>query len=199
MRQRIKGDRTQKRAPSKTGDVLAGIVEGASHQTGLPPVPKMSKGFERIAANLFDQGYDVVKEFEDIQNALTIRDALSPAHVKAAANKSEDVAAKGMRLLVVAKVEYAKYTHRTDTLVGAMRDGATTNLEKLKAKGGLTKQITNDDVSFSAAQLYPDEWDDVHMRKVRAKEMLRYIERLADLSKSRSFTLGKMLGDDKGQ
>ena len=189
MRRRIKGDKVKVVTPPK-------LFETAAHQNGLPPVPRMKKGFEAIATSLFDKGYDVAKEFESIQSDLTIKDALSPTHVQNAANKAEDVARRAMRLYVVAKVEFATYNRRTDSIVGAMRSNAIDALEAMKAKGALTKQITNDDVAAEAAKMYPDEWEDVHNRRDRSKEMLRFIERLADLGKSRTYTVSNMLAGD---
>lgn len=192
MRRRVAGDR--KRPPRATD--TAGIFTTADHQVGsLPAIPRLTKGFERVATDLFDTGYDVTSEFESIQKSLTIRDALSPTHVKDAANKAEDVARRAMRLYVVGKVEFARYTRRTDSVVGAMREAAGAILEDEKAAGKRTKQITNEDVEKAAAQKFPDEWEDVHNRKVRAKEMLRYLEQLATLAKSRAYTVSNMLSD----
>lgn len=208
MRKRIKGDKATTPAPSTAGNgitrrrrpadddsALRGIFATAEDQAGLPPIPRMKKGFERISTDLFDQGYDVMSEFVSIQDALTIKDALSPAHVKDAANKAEDVARRAMRLYVVGKVEFATYTRMTDSIVGAMREAAVDLLEKEKVNKTRTKQITNEDVEKAAAQKFPDEWEDVHNRRVRAKEMMRYLEQLTELSKSRSYTVSRMLAD----
>jgi hypothetical protein len=157
----------------------------------------MKKGFDAIVVDLFDTGYDVEAEFKEIQEALTITDALTPGALQAAANRAEDIARRAFKLYIVGKVEYAKYTRATDGIVGAMRESATAILEKEKAGGIRTKAITIDDVSAMAAQRYTDQWEEVHDRKVRAKQMLGYLEKLGELAKSRAYTVSRMLNDDR--
>lgn len=187
----------RRRAQLETPDAVFGIFETAPGQAGPPPIPRMKKGFDAIVVDLFDTGYDVEAEFKEIQEALTITDALTPGALQAAANRAEDIARRAFKLYIVGKVEYAKYTRATDGIVGAMRESATAILEKEKAGGIRTKAITIDDVSAMAAQRYTDQWEEVHDRKVRAKQMLGYLEKLGELAKSRAYTVSRMLNDDR--
>lgn len=193
MRTRTRGDRRAPRTSAPVADV-GDIFETADHQQQtLPPVPTLGKGFNKIAIDLFDSGYDVAAEFAEIQAALTIKNALDPNAVMVAANQAEKMAAKAARLYVVAKVEYATYTRRSDAMIGAMRESAIADLEAAKRDGTRTKMITNDDVDSYAARKHPDEWEAVHNRADRAKEMLRFIGELSELASKRCYTSSSML------
>lgn len=190
MRTRSRGDRAATRSASPVGDIFS-VTE---HQRqDLPPIPTIGKGFNKVSIDLFDAGYDVAAEFAAIQDALTIKNALDPASIQRAANQAEHMAARASRLYVVARVEYAKYTRRSDVLVGAIRQSALADLEAAKRDGTRTKMITNDDVDSYAASKHPDEWEAVHNRADRAKEMLRYISDLAELATKRCYTTATLL------
>lgn len=171
------------------------LFESAADQEGgdFPPLPNLKRGFEEIVESVFDAGVDVVAEYDAIEEALTIGNALTPGAIAEAANQTEKMAARAFRLYIVAKSEYEAYIRETDSIVGAVREAATAKLEKEKAAKIRTKQITDADVVGTAAQMYPDEWQRVNSRRDRAKGMLEYLNNLAALAKSRCFTVSNML------
>ena len=78
-------------------------------------------------------------------------------------------------------------------MYGAIRDAAVEHLEKLKAEGVRTKQITDADVKATAAQEYPDEWADICTRRERADGMLSQLLRISEAAKSRCYTVSNMM------
>lgn len=159
----------------------------------MPAPPDLKRGFQEIASRVFDTDLDMLKEFDIIEGSLSITGPLSPGVISRAANQSEDMARRAYLLYVVGKVEYESYMRKTEGLVAVLRDGATVSLEKEKATGLRTKQITDADVIAMIAAKYSDEWEDIQLRRARAKGMLGYLEILSDLSKKRCFTVARML------
>jgi hypothetical protein len=170
-----------------------GIFDSANKGRPVPKLPNMKKGFHEVVQNIFDSGYNVEKEFREIEESLSIKNALTPGVIQSSANNVEEMARRAFRLYVIAKSEYEAYIRETDAIVGGMREGATAILEKEKVNKIRTKQITEADVKEYAAQNYPDEWEDINNRRDRSKGMLAYIENLSSLAKSRCYTVSNML------
>ncbi len=169
------------------------VFETATTQRGFPASPEMKRGFETVVTNVFDDGLDVEDEHKLIEGSLVVNEALTPGALQRAANIAEDMARRSFRLFVIAKVEYEAYIRDTESIVGAIREAATARLEKEKAAKIRTKQITESDVVATAAQIYPDEWNEINNRRERARGMLAYIENLSALAKSRCYTVSHML------
>lgn len=159
----------------------------------MPAPPDLKRGFQEIASRVFDTEADLIKEFDIIEGSLSITGSLTPGVISRAANQSEDMARRAYKLYIVGKVEYEAYMRKTEGLVAVLRDGAMVDLEKEKARGIRTKQITDADVISKIAAKYDDEWEDIQVRRGRAKGMLGYLEVLSDLSKKRCFTVARML------
>lgn len=169
----------------------------------FPRPPALKHGFDVITRRLFDDGYDPVKEWEEISAALEIHGALTPATLQKAANSMEVIADRAFRLAIVAKRELAAYMRETDPIVGAIREAATAILETEKrtlVEGGngkkvplRTKQITDADVTGACAQHYGDEWAVVMGNREKMELATKQIENLADLAKSRAATARAML------
>lgn len=128
-----------------------------------------------------------------------IDNALTPHALQVSANRAEEMARRAFRLYVVAKHEYDSYIRQTDAIVGAIRDAATTHLERQKAAGVRTKQVTDGDVVAACAQLYSDAWSDVNDRRDKAKGMLSYLENLSQLARGRCYTVSNMNGASSKQ
>ncbi len=169
------------------------IFETAKHQASFPKMPDMQRGFQTIVNDIFADGYDVIKEWKDIRKLMVISDALSPDHLKRAANTQEDVSIRAHRLYVVAKVEVSAYMRETEATFAAIRQSAIDHLESQKASGARTKQITDKDAVSEAARMYPDEWADVCTRRERAEAMLSQLLRTSEAAKSRCYTVSNMM------
>lgn len=155
-------------------------------------MPDMQHGFQTIVHDLFESGFDVVTEYREIKSALVITDALTPDRLRRAANQQEDTANRAHQLYIIAKVEVQAYMRETEGIYGAIREAAIQELEKDKANKVRTKQITDADAKSEAARLYPDEWADICTRRDRAEAMLKQLENLAQLARSRCYTVSNM-------
>lgn len=155
-------------------------------------MPDMQHGFQTVVQDLFESGFDVAAEYAEIKEALVIKDALTPDRLRRAANAQEDIANRAHQLYIIAKVEVQAYMRETEGIYGAIREAAIMELEKAKANKERTKQITDADAKSEAARLYPDEWADICTRRDRAEAMLKQLENLAQLARSRCYTVSNM-------
>lgn len=169
------------------------MFKTADDQGGLPAPPDLKRGFKEIARRMFDSDTDVVDEFATIEGALSITGKLTPGAITRVANQSEDMAWRAYKLFIAGKIEYESYMRQTEILLAGCRDGATQKLEQEKATNIRTKQITDADVLSYMAAEYPDEWDDIMLRRDRAKLMMKGLEQLSTLATKRCFTVGRML------
>ena len=166
----------------------------AAHQKGkgFPKAPDLQRGFQTIVTDLFASGYDPKKEWDAIKAGIEIKDALTPQRLKVAANGQEKIADRAHQLFIVTKVEVQAYMRETEGTYGAIRTAATKLLEMEKASGARTKQITDADVRSECARAYPEEWREINARRERAEGMLKHIENLALLAKSRCYTVSNL-------
>jgi len=169
------------------------LFQTASHQARFPKVPDLQRGFQIIVTDLFESGYDVVQEWQDIREGLVIEDALTPVRLKTAANKQEELADRAHQLYIVGKVEVSAYMRETEVTYGAIRNAASEKMEAEKANKTRTKMITDADVKSECARMYPDEWADICTRRERAEAMLAQLLNLAALAKSRCYTVSNMM------
>lgn len=168
------------------------LFKTADHQASFPRAPDLQRGFQTIVKDLFESGYDVAKEWATIRESLTIKDALTPERLRKAANEQEDIADRAHQLYIVGRVEVQAYMRDTEATYGAIREAAVQSLEAQKASKVRTKQITDADVKAESARLYPDEWADICTRRDRAEAMLKHLENLAQLARSRCYTISNM-------
>lgn len=159
-------------------------------------MPDLQRGFQTVVRDLYADGYNVEAEWKKISQGLELKDPLSPAAILRDANSREALALAAGKLYVVAKVEVNAYLRETEATVGALREQATASLEKLKATGVRTKQITEADVKAEAARLYPDEWEEINRRREQAEGMLTQLGLLSALAQSRCRTITNMLNQN---
>lgn len=155
-------------------------------------IPDMQRGFQTLVNDLFADGYDVMTEFREVTDALSIKDALTPQRLQRAANTQEEIANRAHRLYIVGKIEVNAYMRETEGTYGAIREAAIQELEQAKATGSRTKQITDADAKAEAARLYPDQWADICTRRDKAEAMVLQLQNLAALAKSRCYTVSNM-------
>jgi len=161
----------------------------------FPELPELQRGFQEIVRDLFEDGFDVLAEYRAIRESLSIKGALTPGTIQAAANETERMADRAFRLYCVALNEHDAYLREIAVIEAALRDSATAHLEREKAQKIRTKMITEGDIAATIAQLHPDEWERVQLRKNHAERMLSYIGNLSTLAKSRCFSVSKMQKD----
>lgn len=156
------------------------------------PRPDMQHGFQVIVDDLFASGFNVAQEWASVREGLEIKDALTPQRLRRAANEQEATADRAHQLYIIAKVEVQAYLRETEPTHGAIREAAVQSLEQQKASGARTKQITDADALAEAARLFPDEWMDICQKRERAAAMLKHLENLAALARSRCYTVSSM-------
>lgn len=167
------------------------IVKSAQPSPINGPPPSMPPSYERITKRILN--IDVEKEYERLERELELNEAATPAAVRKAANSAEANALKAYHLFVHATVAHERFKIDSDLVVSAMRDAATADLQHEKDAGQRTKMITEADVRGRAAVLFPDEWREANEKRVRAENLHKSIERLADLWRQRAHTLGALL------
>lgn len=183
--------RSQK-TPAEPDVPLFGTADHQVTQIRGMKMPDMQRGFQVIVRDLFESDYDVAKEYALIKDALEIRDALTPDRMRRAQNSMEDIANRAHQLYIIAKVEVSAYMRETEHIFGSIREAGIQALEHDKRTGARSKQITDADAKAAAAVLYPDEWADICTRRERAEAMLKQLENLASLVRSRCYTVSSM-------
>lgn len=171
---------TQVFAPSRAQKKSAGFI------------PPISPRFQRIVETIFDMP-DPAEVFHRLRKELKSRGALTPQALKAELNEAESNALEAHRLYCNTRADADSLEIMLAPNIGAMRDGATAELQSEKRSGERSKQITDTDVAMRAAQMYPDEWAEASDRQLRSKEMLAHVLRLCDLWKKRADSIRAML------
>lgn len=160
--------------------------------SSLGEMPRVRGGFERLQSVIIDETVDPIAEYEVLEKALMIEEALTPESVRGRINEVEKYAARAHRLFVLCKVQIARYQIDADSAISAMRDEATGELTDEKNMGKRTKQVTDADVTARCATLHPEEWRELNDQIVKNKAMLANLERFADLWQRRSWSLGSL-------
>jgi hypothetical protein len=165
-------------------------VDRAPSPVATPP--RVGGGFHRLQTVIIDESVDPIAEYEVLEKALMIEEALTPENVRQRVNEVEKYAARAHRLFVLCKVQIARYQIDADAAMSSMRDQAVAELTLEKNKGLRSKQVTDDDVTARCATIHPDEWKELNDQMVKNKAMLGHIERFADLWQRRSWSLSSL-------
>ena len=179
-----------------SADPTDALIQSAQPDPINGPPPSVSEPFTRIVERVFNIG-DPDALFTTLTERLSLRDALTPGALQAALNIAEENARLAHQLYVNAKVESERFEIDADIVLGAMRGGATAELQREKDAGQRSKAITDADVREKAATLYPDQWRDTNERRAKAGGMLEHLKRLADLWQTRCYSIGTMLNAGK--
>lgn len=178
---------------------LDDLFQPVEDQRGDPSAgpPTMGKGFSHILETIFSEDVDVESEYAAIEDSLSIKESLTPGVLKEATNRAEEMARRAFRLYVLAKIEHDAYVRESDAMLADLRKVAVAALERDRVNKVRTKNITDVDVLSTIAELYPEQWKDLSDRRSKADGMLAYLSNLASLSKSRCFSVSKMLGAEE--
>lgn len=186
--------KAEKAAATKT---VEDMVQRAPAQARAPspvngPLPEIPQRWQKAVERVFSD-IEPEKDYERLEQALSLKDALSPGAIKVARNEAEANANEAHRLYVVAALEFERFTIDADVVQGALRMTATAELQEEKDAGKRSKAITDADVREKAALLFPEEWKNICERRKKVELALEQFKRLADLWKSRCFGLGDMI------
>lgn len=136
--------------------------------------------FERVVETVYD--LDIEKEAKALESFAMPNEQLGDRGThRARVNAAEDNARRAFRLYLAAKGEGERVEHELEPIIEAMREDAMAQLQAEKDAKKRSKAITKGDVEGLAAKLYSDEWYDSQQRLSRAKGLVKYFERLAEL------------------
>jgi hypothetical protein len=115
-----------------------------------------------------------------------------------ALDEAEENAHLAHRVYVTAKIEREAWERENDTVWGAMWSEANKSLQKEKNEGLRAKQLTDADIKARVATLYPEEYQEIEVRRARIKATVDSLEDLAVQWKSRCKSLNTMKGTLRG-
>lgn len=180
-------------AGSDNGAQLARELAAAQYPVAVERVNKaverpIQKGFEKILETLFIE--DPWATFQDLEQKLALFDRRTdPGSTLEALDLAETNARSAHRLFCTAKVAHREWELENALVFSAMYAEATASLQQEKDSKARNKAITDADVTHRAVVLFPDEYKAQEVRKTKVEMMVKSMENLADMWKSRVFTL----------
>lgn len=167
-----------------------------SAEISIEDLPMLPPSWMRIQERSFKLE-DPEAEFNELEEALKLTNALTPGNLQEALNVAEDNARRAHRLYIVARLEYEKFELEALPIIEAMRDAASKDLQGEKDRKERTKAITEADIKGRASVLFPDEWVIAMERKIKAEGMMDTLKSFAELWRQRCFSLSSMLNSGK--
>jgi len=178
---------------AKTSDNPVHAVFGAH---SLPSNKSMNAALDmapldRIVTTIFD--CDIDRVYERLKRELKVGEGRADrGTLQKNIDEAEDNAREAHRLYVTAKLMKERYEAQHDPIIGAMWKSAQEVLEKEKKDGLRTKQITDADVRYKAAEMYPDEWQEQQARLRKYDQTVKHLEHLVQLWISRCQSTRKL-------
>jgi hypothetical protein len=167
-----------------------------SAEITIEDLPLLPPAWMRIQERAFKLE-DPEVEFDELEEALKLTNALTPGNLQEALNVAEDNARRAHRLYIVARYEYERFELEAMPIIEAMRDAASKDLNGEKERKERTKAITEADIKGRASVLFPDEWVMAMERKIKAEGMMDTLKSFAELWRQRCFSLSSMLNSGK--
>jgi len=161
----------------------------------LPPLPD---GYSAVVTSVFDlpDPYSVYKEIVEGIRPLKVS-RLSMSDLMDVLDRAQSIVIAARGLLVNTKVTVDGVKRDTDRLMAAMRDQASTQLEREKEAGLRKKAITNDDVMGCVATMFPDEWAACQERDAKARRTIAMIEAICESAIERARDLRAIVSSSR--
>lgn len=159
-------------------------------------LPELTLSFTTIRESVFTLP-DPDGLYKSLEEGLSLREALTPNALLGALNTAEDFARLAHKLYVVANADYERFERECEPIVESMRDAANRELQSEKDSKLRSKAITDADLRGRAAVMFPDEWAAMDSRRIKASGMLNHLKALAELWKTRCYSLNGMLNAGK--
>jgi len=158
-------------------------------------VPPLPDGYTTIVNSVFNLP-DPNAVYEEVLAGIRPIKAsrASMSELLDALDAAQSVALKARGLLVNTKATIDTVGRDTLVLVSAMRDQATTQLEREKEAGLRKKAITEADVEQCLSTMFPDEWKSVKERESAAKRTVDLIENMCERACERARDLRAIVG-----
>ena len=155
-------------------------------------------GYDRIQSTLF--ALDPLKEFDRLTHGLSFEKPASQVEFGFLID-ALDCATENLylasALLAHCKVAHDAYEKDVEVLESSLYDEAQAELQRQKAAGTRTKQVTDGDVRALMAQRHPDSVRENAARLSRAKRLVEHVERLHDCWKVRCRALDTMVATSR--
>jgi hypothetical protein len=154
-------------------------------------IPSLDGGYARIVTRMIPS--DPEGDYAELERKLRLRETAphraEQSAILDALDETQDCAWRAHCLYLGARVAYESFEIDARTVTSSMRDAATISLQEEKTRGTRSKQITDADVEARMAEMFPDEWRSLSLRRVEARKAVDALEQLAKLWGSRSSTL----------
>lgn len=175
----------------------ARVAEG-KRPTPYTVNPQMGR-FARVVETVIDEAAAldeaaVLREYEELERRLVIREALTPEVIRREQNEVDHLAYRAHRLYVLARITRDLFDAEAAIALASMRENAALELENEKDAGKRSKAPTIQDIQDRAAAKYPDEWRDINRRQIEVRKAVENLENLAERWARRSWTLASMAG-----
>lgn len=112
-------------------------------------------------------------------------------------DEAQEIARLARQLYVNTKATVESVEIDMNVIVSAMRDVATTVLEREKEAGIRKKTITEADVLGAVQTRYPDEWKTTQERLTKGRLTVSYIENLCERAAERARDLRVIVGNSR--
>jgi hypothetical protein len=148
--------------------------------------------YSRIVDRVFNE--DIFSSYDRLEKGLSLGGGRSDyATLVKFLDEAEDNAREAHRLFVNARLESERIELESTSNVASLWNDARRQLEAEKDAGSRKKQVTDTDVKYAVAELFPEQWRHEESRRIKAKYTKEHLERLADLWKTRAHSLTVML------
>ena len=155
---------------------------------------RLRPDLDRVVTKVFALA-EFDQEYDRLEQALRLGEKrVEPAHVLKALDEAESNLMAAARLYQNAKHERERWELENAAVFADMRNSATRSLQKEKADGERTKQITDADVLARIAEQFPDEWADQQLRRDRTERTVSLFSTLLEAWQSRCRTLQTIYG-----
>jgi hypothetical protein len=173
------------------GTAKPGVPLFASTNTGVTGIaPDVARIVEAVYA------VDAWKDYEDLEATLEVGDQRGDYRtLMEYLDKAEKRARRAHALYLGAKLELVKWELDHDAVRGRMRQQATDALQREKDAGDRAKRITEADVDAQVADMFGDEVRGQAIQRAKLKGTVDHLERLADLWKTKCYSLATMLSN----
>ena len=159
-----------------------------------PPIPR---AVEQIIESVFRVDYEA--EWKRLHENLVVGEERGDSGtVTRSLDFAEDNARSAHKLWVNMKLEYERYKTEREVIWGTMRAEATAALQAEKDQGSRDKRLTEADVTAKIAEMYPDEFRDVEIRKKKFELAVEHAGAFSDLWSSKCRSLQTMLSKLRG-
>lgn len=190
-----------KRVKKKVADLFQTAPAQRAKEPSADQLPALRGGTAKILESVFSleqlEGQALSDIHDELVEALSLREALTPGNLQARLNMAESNALKAHQLFITAKVDYERFELEMEPIMEKMRDAAMKELQAEKDAKQRSKAITEADIRGRASVMFPDEWAEACIRKIRASSMMDQLARLSKLWEQRCFSLSTLLNTGK--